>query len=349
MPTVIEREKTAAPPGGMETGIPPRILFGGSEAMQAVRKKIERVAHTSVPVLIVGESGTGKEVIARHIHSRSQSRTGPFVRINCPAIPGSLLESELFGHEQGAFTGASASRAGLVESASGGTLFLDSIDELDLSLQSKLLQFLQDGEFTRVGGQENRRADVRIICAASRSLEHDIEAGNFRRDLFYRINVVTVHLPPLRERRDDIPDLADHFLRRFAAEFGAEPRPLSSTVRQLLAASDWPGNIRQLQNVIKRYVILDTEDAIVAELAGRPAAGGAPATNGPVFLKQLTKRATIELERKVIMDVLAANQWNRRKAASALHISYRALLSKMKQSGLPAKRPKSNGAGGNGQ
>jgi two-component system response regulator AtoC len=313
--------------------------------MQAVRKRIERVAQTNVPVLIVGESGTGKEVIARHIHVLSQSHNGPFLRINCPAIPGGLIESELFGYDQGAFTGASSSRAGLVECASGGTLFLDSIDELDLSLQSKLLQFLQDGEFTRVGGQENRRADVRIICAASRSLERDIEAGTFRRDLFYRINVVTVKLPPLRERRGDILELTDHFLNSFATEFGTTPRPLAPAVRELLAGSDWPGNIRQLQNAIKRYVILDTEEAILAELSGRPLATNMSAERGPLFLKQLTKRATIELERKVIMDVLAANQWNRRKAARVLHISYRALLSKMKQSGLPAKRPRLNGGG----
>jgi two-component system, NtrC family, response regulator AtoC len=318
--------------------ISPEILFGRSEAMHQVRCKLDRAAPTNVPILIVGESGTGKEVVARHVHDRSPWAAGPFVRINCPAIPASLLESELFGYEQGAFTGASFSKAGLVEAASGGTLFFDGIGELELGLQSKLLQLLQDGEFTPIRGQQSKRANVRIICAASRPLQADIDQGTFRRDLFYRINVVTVTLSPLRERALDIPQLTDCFLKTFSAEFNTGIRPLSSAMRQVLACSDWPGNIRQLQNVIKRYVILDSDDAIVAELSSR-ALGAIRTTpeSDPIFLKKLTKRATIELERKMILDALAANQWNRKRAAVALHISYRALLAKMKQSGLPSK------------
>jgi two-component system response regulator AtoC len=330
----------ARQPGPSEKCIPSRFLFGTTEAMCEVREKLDRTAHTNVPVLITGESGTGKEVIARYVHAVSHRSAAAFVRINCPAIPGSLVESELFGYEQGAFTGAAAAKAGLVESAAGGTLFFDGIGELEYHLQSKLLQLLQDGEFTRVGGQRNLSADARVICAANRPLEEDVDAGTFRRDLLYRINVVTVELPPLRQRRADILDLAAYFLDLFSAQFGGSVRPLSAAIRELLLKSDWPGNIRQLENVIKRYVILGTDQAVVSELSGRPPAAAAR-ENGSLYLKKITKQATIELERRVILEVLSATGWNRRTAAKNLHISYRALLMKMKQSGLPAKRPKS--------
>ena len=346
MTSTSHRDESAArASAASEATIPERILFGHSEAMQAVRSKLEKVAHTSVPVLIVGESGTGKEVIARHIHAQSPWHRGPFLRINCPAIPGTLLESELFGYEKGAFTGAATSKAGLVESASGGTLFLDGIGELEFSLQSKLLQLLQDGQFTRIGGQESMRADVRVICAASGPLEAEIEAGHFRRDLFYRINVVTVQLPLLCQRRVDIPELVDFFLVTFSEEFGRPPRPIPPAIRELLVANDWPGNIRQLQNAIKRYIILGTEDAILAELSGKSLTiGPAGGERASLSLKQLTRQATRELERKVILDALSSNHWNRKRTAQALHISYRALLYKMKEGGLPAKRPNHNNA-----
>ena len=338
--STVRDEPAARSAASDGTGIPEQILFGRCAVMQAVRAKLERVAQTNVPVLIVGESGTGKEVIARYIHSRSLWLSGPFVSINCPGIPGALLESELFGYEKGAFTGASVAKMGLVESASDGTLFLDGIGELEFSLQSKFLQFLQDGQFARIGGQENLRAHVRIICAASRPLETEIESGHFRRDLFYRINVVTVHLPPLRERRLDISELIDFFLDSSSREFGRTPRPIRASTRDLLVANDWPGNIRQLENVIKRYVILDTEDAILADICGRAplALNTSPGESQEVSLKQVTRRATRKLERKVILDTLSTNHWNRKRTAQALRISYRALLYKMKQGGLPSKR-----------
>ena len=343
MPISVEREQPPVYPLCSDRAvIPERILFGRGEAMQAVRNKLAKVACTNVPVLIVGESGTGKEVIARYIHAHSPWNRGSFVRINCPAIPAMLLESEVFGCEKEAFTGASTSKAGLVDSASGGTLFLDGIGELEVSLQPKLLQLLQDGQFTRIGGHENTRAEVRIICAASHPLEADIETGHFRADLFYRINVVTVHLPPLRERRGDIPELTDYFLHNFSREFGRLPRPISMACRNLLDVYDWPGNIRQLENVIKRYVILDTEEGILAELSGKPLAADPSPVSHPYFLKQVTRHATRELERKVILDTLSTNRWNRKRTAEALHISYRALLYKMKQAGLPGKRPASS-------
>lgn len=323
--------------GGRE--IPERILFGHSRRMMDVRAQIEKAAQTNVPVLIVGEVGTGKEVIARHIHSQSQRRSGSFVRINCPGIPGALLESELFGYERGSFTGAFEAKAGLVESASGGSLFLDSIGELEFELQPKFLQFLQDGQFTRIGGQETLRSDVRILSAASRRLEAEVELGHFREDLLYRINVITIELPPLRDRRRDIPQLVDFFLVVFSKEFRRTPRPIRASTRNLLVASDWPGNIRQLENVIKRYVIFDNEESIHANVCGlAPLALNTPTgTMQPMSLKQVTQRAKKEIERNVILETLSANHWNRKRTAEALNVSYRALLYKMKESGLSAR------------
>src|SRR6266496_6854134 len=190
---------------------PEAITFGRTEGMQAVRERLTKLAGANVPVLIQGESGTGKDIIARMIHAASPWRTGPWVKVNCPAIPGTLLESELFGYEKGAFTGAYGMKPGRVEMAHRGTLFLDEISELDMSLQSKLLQLLQDGQFCRIGAQEDKKVEVRVVCATNRKLDEEIVNGTFREDLFYRINVVNISLPPLRERRTDIPDLAHYF------------------------------------------------------------------------------------------------------------------------------------------
>jgi two-component system response regulator AtoC len=333
-------EPAASPFASSAKDIPEQILFGRSAAMGEVRARVQKVASTKVPVLIVGESGTGKELIARYIHSRSDCSDGPFVRINCLGIRGAVLESELFGYEKDLFTGETVAKVGLVvESASGGTLFIDGIGETEVSLQSKLLQLLQDGELTRIGGQQNQRVDARIICAARRPLELEIKYRRFREDLLYRINVVTVELPPLRDRRLDIPELIDFFLHACSKEFGRAPRPIAAATRQLLEAGDWPGNIRQLENVIKCYVILDSEDTLLANISGREplALTTSPVESQPVSLKEATGRATRELERRLILETLSANQWHRKKTAEALHISYRALLYKMKQCGLPMK------------
>jgi two-component system response regulator AtoC len=313
-PNRMTPEPVASPFAGGARDVPEQILFGRSAAMEEVRTIVQKVACTKVPVLILGESGTGKELIARYIHSRSNCSDGPFVPINCPGIPGTLLEHELFGYEKGSSTGAPVAKAGLVESASGGTLFLDRIGEMEFSLQSKLLQFLQDGQFTRIGGQENLRVNVRIICAASRPLEAEVESGRFREDLFYRINVITVELPPLRDRRLDIPQLIDFFLHACSKEFGCAPRPIAAAIRQLLEAGDWPGNIRQLENVIRRYVIFDSEDTLLANVSRSPSALNTPPTESqPVSLKEATGRATRELERHLILETLIANQWHRKQ------------------------------------
>src|SRR5580692_2336945 len=243
--------------------IPPEsIVFGNSEAMQALRTRMDKVAAANVPVLIHGESGTGKDIIARMLHGRSPWKTGPYVKVNCPAIPGTLLESELFGYEKGAFTGAFGSKPGRVEMAHRGTLFLDEISELDPSLQSKLLQLLQDGQFCRIGAQEDKKVEVRVVCATNRNLDAEIEAGTFRQDLYYRINVVNLRMPSLRERRCDIEDLCRYFLDYYNRKFNCRARAISVELTNALKKYHWPGNVRELENLIKRYVILGTEEAI---------------------------------------------------------------------------------------
>lgn len=321
--------------------IPPEmIVFGRSEAMQSVRQRLAKIASANVPVLIHGESGTGKDIIARMVHGLSPWKSGPFVKVNCPAIPGTLLESELFGYEKGAFTGAYGAKPGRVEMAHRGTLFLDEISELELGLQSKLLQLLQDGQFCRIGAQADKKVEVRIVCATNRDLEAEIEGGTFRQDLFYRINVMSLYLPPLRERRADLDDLVSYFLEYYNRKFNCRARALSSEMMGVLHKYHWPGNIRELENMMKRYVILGNEDAIAGDLAPRQADFFNPDIDfeGPISLKKITRQAVRELEGKVILKVLQANHWNRKKAARALNISYRALLYKIRDAGLPANR-----------
>ena len=321
--------------------IPPEnITFGHSEVMQALRSRLAKVAAANVPVLITGESGTGKDIIARMIHGLSPWKSGPYVKVNCPAIPGTLLESELFGYEKGAFTGAFGSKPGRVELAHRGTLFLDEISELDQSLQSKLLQLLQDGQFCRIGAQEDKKVEVRVVCATNRHLESEIENGTFRQDLFYRINVVNLHMPALRERRGDIEDLASYFLEYYNRKFNCRARPLSNEVLGALQKYHWPGNIRELENLIKRYVILGHEEVITNDLVAREPDFFNPeiSLDGPISLKKVTRQAVRELERKIILKVLQQHHWNRKQAARTLNISYRALLYKIRDAGLPSNR-----------
>jgi two-component system response regulator AtoC len=319
---------------------PVEMIFGRSAAMQVVHQKVQKIAGTTVPILIQGGNGTGKGILAHYLHTQSPAATGPFVKVNCAAIPGTLLESELFGYEKGAFTGAYSSKPGRAELADGGTLFLDGIDEIDLGLQAKLLQVLQDGQFSRIGGQEDIRVQAHIICAANRPLESEVVAGRFRQDLYYRINVVNLEIPPLTARIEDVPDLVAYFLERHSKRHSSTVRPVSPGLMRLLEGHRWPGNIRELENLIERYVILGSEEVVSAELlqASRlsPSVGVAP--SGPVHLKKVTRQAVRELERKIILNVLEENHWNRKRTASALRISYRALLYKIRQAGLPPKR-----------
>jgi two-component system response regulator AtoC len=319
---------------------PSAVVFGQTAAMQALQERLMKLAGANVPVLIQGESGTGKDIIARMIHANSPWKTGPWVKVNCPAIPGTLLESELFGYEKGAFTGAYGMKPGRVEMAHRGTLFLDEISELDLALQSKLLQLLQDGQFCRIGAQEDKKVEVRVVCATNRKLEEEIENGTFRADLFYRINVVNLHLPPLRERASDIPELVNYFLEYHNRKYNCRAKPLSAELMGVLRKYHWPGNIRELENLIKRYVILGTEDVISSDLSPRETdfINSDIPLDGQISLKKLTRQAVRELERKVILKTLQTHHWNRKQAARALSISYRALLYKIRDAGLPSNR-----------
>lgn len=330
---------------------PPEVIFGRSRAMQELRDRLDRVASANAPVMLSGESGTGKDIIARMLHQRSQVASGPFVKVNCPAIPGALLESELFGYERGAFTGANSAKPGRVEMADGGTLFLDEVSEIDISLQPKLLQLLQDGHFCRIGGVEDRSVQIRLICATNRDILEEIAARTFREDLYFRINVLSLRMPSLRERADDIPILVDYFLKLHSDIFERPASPISKTLMRVLQAYHWPGNIRELENLMKRYVILGSEEAVTSALRAAdefPFETHIPQAGESVPLKELTKRAVTRLERTIILRVLQAHQWNRRKAAAALQISYRSLLYKLKDVVPPSRgihAPPQNGLG----
>ena len=318
--------------------LPPiEILFGQSRPMAVAREKLEQVAQTTLPVLLQGESGTGKDLFAKLLHAHSNRSQGALVKVACPAIPHSLIESELFGYEKGAFTGAYATKVGRVERAHRGTLFLDELGDLALSAQAKLLEMLQDGSFMRVGGEEPRKVDIRLVSAASEDLRQRTGDGSFRLDLLFRINAVTIELPPLRQRIVDLPMLIDYFLDQHAKELNRSPKPLSREVTHLMRQYNWPGNIRQLENMIRSHVLIGDEKALVEEMVSSAPVHSAEALSEidltkPISLKEITKAATHDLERQIILKVLKANDWNRRKTAKWLNISYRSLLYKLEDS-----------------
>ncbi len=319
-----------------------------SEKMNRIREILEQVGDADVTVLVHGESGVGKEVVARTVHELSTRREGRFVKVNCAALPEELLESELFGYEKGAFTGANARKPGKFEVASGGTMFLDEIGEMSPKLQAKLLQVLQDGEFSRLGGHADVRVDVRVVAATNRQLEEMVQRGTFREDLYYRLNVVNLWVPPLRERREEIPVLVEHFLRMYTKKYGREHRPVSDRLMRSLLTYDWPGNVRELENVVKRIVVLQGEDEILRELTSAPSAPPvrsaaraieeiveqADPSEGPVSLREIGRRAAREAEREALEKVLYQTNWNRKKAAKILEVSYKTLLQKIKECGL---------------
>jgi two-component system response regulator AtoC len=314
----------------------PHFVYGSTPAMLALRRKVELVAGSDVPILITGETGTGKEALAQQIHSLSPRSTNPFVKVNCAAIPSALMESELFGFERGAFTGAVVRRTGKFELASGGAIFLDEIADLDLSLQPKLLQVLQDGTVFAVGGSEEKPLDVRVICATNHDLETEVREARFRRDLFYLINVLHIQLPPLRHRLADIGLFVDYFLGVYVAAYQKAVPPLSSAALQLLTAYDWPGNVRELENLIRQYVVLENEAELRRTLQFNLEQGMArlAAPDGTIALKKHVKAVAQRSEKELILKVLRYNQWNRKKTARMLKISYRALLYKLKECGI---------------
>lgn len=313
----------------------PGALVGRSKRMREVYDLIGQVAPSAATVLLLGESGTGKELVARAVHEGSPRAAGPFVRVNCAALPASMIESELFGHERGSFTGAMEQRKGRFELADGGTIFLDEIGDLALETQIKLLRVLQEREFERVGSATPIRADVRVVAATSRDLEAMMEEGTFRPDLFYRLHVFPIRLPALRERRDDVLLLAEHFLARFAREQGREIRRIATPAIDLLMTYHWPGNVRELENCIERAVLLARGDVLMAHHLPPSLQGPEPREDGGGHGLQATLDA---LERDLIVDALKAHHGNRAAAARGLGLTERQMGLRVHKYGIDARR-----------
>jgi two-component system response regulator AtoC len=334
---VIEPKASAGPRNGNG------YLFYG-ERMRSIQATLRQLARSDVPVVFQGETGSGKEVLARELHLLSPRASRPFLKLNCAAVPLELLESELFGYERGAFTGASATKPGKFELAGGGSMLLDEVGDMDVKLQAKLLHVLQDSEFQRLGGTETIRVDVRVLTATHRDLRQEIAAGRFREDLYYRLNVVTVDVPPLRERRDEILALARYFLEKHATT--ATPVPaLNREVASALVAYGWPGNVRELENVMRRLLVFPDQVSVVRELAAESAGGhdfslrGVELSAGSadeVVVPTLTEVAQERgrAESSAILAALDRAHWNRRRAAALLNVDYKGLLYRMKKLGL---------------
>jgi DNA-binding NtrC family response regulator len=350
--------------------IPDEIIFEGSAKMAAVGQVVNKILDVDLPVLITGESGTGKEIVAKFIYGKS-NRKGPFIKVNCAAIPSELLESELFGYERGAFTGAYRRKPGKFEAADGGILFLDEISELSYPLQSKLLHVLQDGSVSTLGSTREVRVDVRIIVATNQDLEECVQRGSFRDDLFFRLNVVHINVPPLRERLKQLETLVDYFRNKFARQYNTTPIHLDDDAKAFLFNYRWPGNIRELENTIRRATVLG-EDSLLENMNGlgqtrtdlpvigvpavdRNTGSGQPQladmadpgerhtarkdeTEAPfpaeLNLKEIAKEAALAAEREAIARVLQQTRWNRKKTAQILSVSYKTLLTKIKETGL---------------
>jgi two-component system response regulator AtoC len=314
-------------------------LFDGHPRMRAIRSIVESIADTDTTVLIRGESGVGKDLIARAVHAASARREGPFVKVNCAAIPQELLESELFGHEKGAFTGAHRRKPGQFEYANQGTIYLDEIGELPLALQAKLLHVLQDFRFSRVGGHAPIDVDARVIAATNRRLEEAMARGEFREDLYYRLNVVEIQVPPLRERREEIPALVTWFLAKFNAQYGRHKTLAPETLTRL-SEHPWSGNIRELENIIRRMVVLADGERDFAAQASRVnplrAVPSQPAASVTESLREIARRGAREAERHALSEVLARVRWNRAEASRILKVSYKTLLNKIAECELTA-------------
>jgi two-component system response regulator AtoC len=319
--------------------MPEPPLFDGHPRMRAIRSIVESIADTDTTVLIRGESGVGKDLIARAVHAASARREGPFVKVNCAAIPQELLESELFGHEKGAFTGAHRRKPGQFEYANQGTIYLDEIGELPLALQAKLLHVLQDFRFSRVGGHAPIDVDARVIAATNRRLEEAMARGEFREDLYYRLNVVEIQVPPLRERREEIPALVTWFLAKFNSQYGRHKTLAPETLTRL-SEHPWSGNIRELENIIRRMVVLADGERDFAAQASRVnplrAVPSQPAASVTESLREIARRGAREAERHALSEVLARVRWNRAEASRILKVSYKTLLNKIAECELTA-------------
>ena len=352
-PEAAQAERPASPPAGAR----PATFVGENPRMKEIESLLGPVGWSEVPVLIQGETGSGKEVFAHELHAHSPRANQPFLKLNCAALPSELVESELFGYEKGAFTGAFQKKAGMFEMADGGTIFLDEIGDMDVRLQAKLLQVLQDHEFHRIGGKVLIKVNVRLLAATHRDLERAIAEGKFREDLYYRLNVVTIHIPALRERKEDIAALAEVLLRKHMPG-AAPPLNLTPELNQALLAWQWPGNVRELENVIRRYVVLRDARVIAHELHLKtsqyavrtplvPGTGsghvtvatgaGTAESEGPAPILQQVTRAKEQAETGAIVAALQSTRWNRKQAAALLKIDYKALLYKMRKLGIDDK------------
>jgi two-component system response regulator AtoC len=329
------------------------LVFNNSRNMEDVKLLVDQLAGTNITVLIRGENGVGKDLVAKALYTRSNKNSGPFIKVNCAALPKDLMESELFGHEKGAFTGAIQSKPGKFDLAADGTIFLDEISEIDYSLQAKLLQVLQDGEFSRLGGEQNIRTNARVIASTKADLEKWTREGVFRKDLYYRLNAVCIPVPPLRERKEDIPLLAEYFVDLFARQYKKTVPSLSEETTKRMLGYHWPGNVRELQNAIKNFVLFGDEKTIT-EAVGKQ---GEEQIQVPSFdhtekdgtdpfeailegksLREVTKKAVEEAEKQVILKVLSKTRWNRKKACEILELSYKSMLFKIREYGLDRYR-----------
>jgi two-component system nitrogen regulation response regulator NtrX len=326
-------------------------LIGRSEVITRLRETIDKVAPTEGWVLITGENGTGKEVVAKSIHRQSLRREGPFIAVNCAAIPEELIESELFGYEKGAFTGADKRRQGKFEIADGGTIFFDEIGDMSLATQAKVLRVLQEQEFVKLGGSETIRVDVRVIAASNKNLEEEMKKGNFREDLFYRLNVIPLYIPPLRERRMDIPLLIEHFLKIFSSKSRLTVKKIHPHVVDALQQYQWPGNVRELKNIIERMVILSSGETITIKDLPAGIVVGDAATSTPLFSQADLKEARTAFEKQFILRRLIEKNYNVPETASSLGMDRTTLYRKVKQLGISLElaeqdKPKESGASG---
>jgi len=342
------------------------VLLGNHPSIEKIRELITVVSDTALNVLITGETGTGKEVVARLLHEASPRRNRKFVKVNCAALPFTLLESELFGYEKGAFTGADNFKPGKFEIASGGLIFLDEIGDMPLVLQAKLLQVLQNGEFTRLGGTKEVKVDAWVVAATNHDLDEDMQKGRFREDLFYRLNIIRIDIPPLRERKEDIGLLADYFIQKHRRELNIKERfKLDGDLLELFMDYHWPGNVRELSSILLRLLIGEDQGSIRRELLRNMEAEGYTVPKKPVempgdivttpseeegagegravSLKELKEKTTREIERRVILYALESSKWNKRKASRLLKISYKALFYKMKDLGIEQEKTKAMG------
>ena len=314
------------------------FFLAATVAMKKIHSEVGLVANVDIPVLILGESGTGKEIVARLIHQRSGRKTRPFMKVNCAALPADLLESELFGYESGAFTGANKAKPGKFELCNRGTLLLDEIGEMPPHLQAKLLHVLQDGEFSRLGSRASIKVDVRVLAATNIDVQAAIAKKTFREDLYYRLNAFTLNIPPLRERKPKIPQLLRHMVNRMAEDYGRTPQTLSPRFVEACANAPWPGNVRELGNFLKRFMILGDENTAIAELARQEASMNAEAVPANGDLKGMVRNVKDDAEIEAITRTLMQTGWNRKRAAEILNISYKAMLYKVRQYGIKPPR-----------